>query len=83
VLLGLLVAVMPIASLFLVFGHGWARWVLGILSVAALILQPVLCYLVLGLDGLLRDGVPLVVTAVVALVALHRSRGLPTWVRTT
>lgn len=74
--------VVPLSSLMVVFGKGWARWVIGALSIAVLVLQPALCYLLLGLDGLLRDGVPLMVTAVLALVALHRSRGLPTWVRT-
>ena len=39
-----------------------------------LLTQPVLCYLILGIDGLLRDGLPLAVTAVLALVALARSR---------
>jgi len=80
-LLVVLLVVMGPASAFLVFGKAWARWVVGILSVAVLVLQPMLCYAVLGVDGLLRDGAPLVVTAVVGLVALHRSRGRPTWVR--
>jgi hypothetical protein len=53
----------------------------GAVSVIVLVAQPVLCYLVLGLDGLLRDGLPLIITALVALWALHRSRGLRTWVR--
>jgi hypothetical protein len=80
-LLAVLVLVMGPASAFLVFGKSWARWVVGILTVVVLVLQPLLCYLVLGVDGLLRDGAPLVVTAVAGLVALHRSRGQPTWVR--
>jgi hypothetical protein len=80
-LLVVLVLAMGPASAFLVFGKSWARWVVAILSVAVLVVQPLLCYLVLGVDGLLRDGAPLVVTAVAGLVALHRSRGQPTWVR--
>jgi hypothetical protein len=55
----------------------------GVVSVLVLAVQPALCYAVLGLDGLLRDGVPLIVTAILALVALHRSRGQPTWIRHT
>jgi hypothetical protein len=73
--------VLPFGSFFVLVGKGWARWLIGAVSVVVLVLQPLLCYLVLGLDGLLRDGVPLIVTAVLALVALHRSRGLQTWIR--
>jgi hypothetical protein len=71
----------PFVSLFVVMGKGWARVFIGLLSVAVLLVGPVLCYLLLGVEGLLRDGVPLAVTALVGLVALRRSRGLPTWVR--
>jgi hypothetical protein len=71
----------PFVSLFVVMGKGWARVLIGLLSVAVLVLGPVLCYLVLGLDGLLRDGVPLALTALIGLYALRRSRGLATWVR--
>lgn len=71
----------PLASFFLVLGKRWARWLVGGLSVIVLVTQPVLCYVVLGLDGLLRDGVPMVLTALIGLYALHRSRGAPTWVR--
>jgi hypothetical protein len=75
--------IMPLSSLFVLMGRGWARWLIGTATVLVLVLQPLLCYAVLGLDGLLRDGIPLMVTAVVALVALHRSRGVPTWTRPT
>jgi len=71
----------PVGSFFVIVGKGWARWLVGVVSVLVLAAQPALCYAVLGLDGLLRDGVPLIVTAILALVALHRSRGLPTWIR--
>lgn len=73
--------VVPVGSFFLLMGKAWARWLIGAVTALVLVVQPVLCYAVLGLDGLLRDGVPLVLTAVIALVALHRSRGVPTWVR--
>jgi hypothetical protein len=71
----------PFVSIFVVMGKGWARVFVGLLSVAVLVVGPALCYLLLGLEGLLRDGVPLAVTALVGLLALRRSRGLPTWVR--
>ena len=70
----------PVSSFFLLMGKAWARWLVGITAVVVLVVQPLLCSVVLGVDGLLRDGVPLAVTAVVGLVALHRSRGVPTWV---
>jgi hypothetical protein len=66
--------VLPLGSFFVLVGKAWARWLVGAVSVIVLIAQPLLCYLVLGLDGLLRDGLPLIITALVALVALHRSR---------
>ncbi len=77
----LLAVALPVASYFVLKGKTWARWLVGILSVLVLFLQPLLCYAVLGLDGLVRDGVPLVFTALVALIALFRSRGQPTWIR--
>jgi hypothetical protein len=70
----------PFVSFFVVMGKGWARVFIGLISVAVLVLGPALCYLILGLDGLLRDGVPLAVTALVGLFALYKSRGLATWV---
>jgi hypothetical protein len=76
-----LLMVSPFSSFLVVVGKAWARVLVGMLGVIVLIFQPLLCYLLLGLDGLIRDGAPLIVTAVLGLVALHRSRGLPTWVR--
>ena len=73
--------VLPLGSFFVLMGKRWARWLLGLVSVVVLAFQPLLCYAVLGPDGLLRDGVPMILTVVVALVALHRSRGAETWVR--
>jgi len=68
-------------SFFVVLGKRWARRTITILSVLLLVVQPVLCFVLLGADGLLRDGVPMVVTTLVCLLALHRSRGLSTWTR--
>jgi hypothetical protein len=66
--------VAPVGSFFALRGKGWARWLTGAVTVVVLVAQPLLCWVVLGLDGLLRDGLPLVLTAVVGLFALHRSR---------
>jgi hypothetical protein len=71
----------PLGSFFVVVGKRWARWLVGVLSVVVLVVQPWLCYALLGVDGLLRDGAPMVLTALIGLYALHRSRGVATWVR--
>jgi hypothetical protein len=80
-LLALLTLVAPFSSFLVVVGRVWARWVVGFLGVVVLVLQPALCWALLGADGLLRDGVPLVIIALLGLWALHRSRGAVTWVR--
>ena len=75
--------VIPLASFLVVMGKRWARWVVAVVSVALLVAQPFLCFALLGLDGLVRDGVPMMIIILVGLYALHRSRGQPTWVRPT
>jgi hypothetical protein len=65
---------LPWLSLFAVFGRRWARWLLALASVAVLAIQPALCWLFLGVDGLVRDGAPLMVTALLALYGLWRTR---------
>jgi hypothetical protein len=72
-----LTVAVPLVSFFLLFGKTWARWLVGIISVIVLITQPLFCFAVLGWDGLVRDGVPLIVTVVIGLVALYHSRGVP------
>jgi len=82
--LGLLVLtgfLVPLGSFFVVVGRAWARWLIGGLGVALLVAQPLLCYALLGLDGLIRDGTPLVLTAGLCLYALRRSRGQATFYR--
>jgi hypothetical protein len=81
VLFGVVGFTAPFVSFFVVLGKGWARLLIGALSVVVLIVQPLLCYALIGVDGLLRDGIPMIITALLTLYALHRSRGLPTWVR--
>jgi hypothetical protein len=71
----------PLGSFFVVVGKTWARWLIGGLGVLLLVLQPLLCYALLGVDGLVRDGIPMVVTVLICLYALHRSRGLRTFYR--
>jgi hypothetical protein len=73
--------VAPPASFFMVLGQRWARRVVGVLSLVLPVLQPLLCLALLGPDSLLRDGVPMIVTALLGFYALRRSRGAPTWTR--
>jgi hypothetical protein len=68
--LGLVAGVISFVTLF---GHGWARGLLALISVFVLVVQPVLCWLLLGADGLIRDGIPLVLAALLCLYGLARS----------
>jgi hypothetical protein len=60
-------------TVFLMRGKTWPRPVLVVLTLAVLAVSLPMCGLLLGLDGLIRDGAPLVVAAVIALVALWRA----------
>ncbi|WP_433217665.1 hypothetical protein ACQP00_10310 [Dactylosporangium sp. CS-047395] len=76
--LGLVIGLVAgIISFVTLFGHGWARLLLGFISVFVLLVQPTLCYLLLGWDGLIRDGTPMVIAALVCLYGLGRSRVSP------
>jgi hypothetical protein len=66
---------MPWLSIFVVFDHGWARVVLALASVLVLGAQLALCWTLLGVDGLVRDGAPMVVAAGLGMYGLWRSRG--------
>ncbi|WP_432828134.1 hypothetical protein [Dactylosporangium sp. CA-092794] len=66
-----------IISFVALFGHSWARLVLVAISLLVLLVQPALCYLLLGYDGLLRDGIPMVLAALLCLYGLARSRVAP------
>jgi hypothetical protein len=59
---------------FLLRGQRWARWLLATTTVAVLLLDLPLCWWLLGTDGLVRDGGPLVVAAGLALYGLWRTR---------
>jgi hypothetical protein len=63
-----------IISFVALFGHAWARLLLALISAFVLLLQPALCWLLLGPDGLIRDGIPMVIAALVCLYGLARSR---------
>jgi hypothetical protein len=63
-----------IISFVTLFGHAWARLLLGMISAFVLLVQPALCWLLLGADGLIRDGTPMVAAALVCIYGLLRSR---------
>jgi hypothetical protein len=66
--------VVPWIMIFVILGKRWARGVLALVSLAVLVAGPLLCGWLLGVDGLLRDGVPLVIAALVCLYGLRASR---------
>ncbi|MGI5525484.1 hypothetical protein ACQEUX_31710 [Micromonospora sp. CA-259024] len=58
---------------FLMRGKDWARGLLLVVTVAVLAVDLPLCWWLLGLDGLVRDGGPLIAAAVLALYGLRRA----------
>jgi hypothetical protein len=62
-----------VTTLFLVRGRDWARRLLAVLTVVVLLIDLPLCGWLLGLDGLIRDGGPLVVAASIALYGMWRA----------
>ncbi|MFI5932859.1 hypothetical protein [Actinoplanes sp. NPDC051494] len=60
------------AVFFLQRGKIWAPRLLGWVTVAVLIVDLPLCYLLLGTDGLIRDGAPLLAASLVVSYALWR-----------
>jgi hypothetical protein len=69
--LGLLI---PFLAIFMLFGRRSARVLLAGLSVLVMVVQPALCLLLLGPDGMIRNGAPLIIAAGLGLYALWRSR---------
>ncbi|MDI1462766.1 hypothetical protein QEZ54_17460 [Catellatospora sp. KI3] len=61
------------AAPFLLKGKGWARLLLVALTIFVLVVHLPLCWWLLGVDGLVRDGGPLVVAALLTLYGLWRS----------
>jgi len=66
--------IVPLSTLFLRRGHGWARTVVVTASVLILASQPALCLVFLGVDGLIRDAVPLAIAATLVLYGLLGDR---------
>ncbi|SCE74166.1 hypothetical protein [Micromonospora mirobrigensis] len=58
---------------FLLRGRGWARRGLVWITLAVLVIDLPLCWWLLGVDGLIRDGAPLISAAVLTLYSLHRA----------
>jgi hypothetical protein len=66
-----------LSTIFLVRGKPFGRRLLVWVSVAVLVVDLPLCYLVLGLDGLVRDGAPLVAAVLLTFFALWRATRAP------
>ena len=66
--------VVLLTTFFLLRGKPWARRLLLWETAFVLIIDLPLCYLLLGLDGLIRDGAPLVAAAALTTVAVLRVR---------
>jgi hypothetical protein len=82
VALGLGFVVFPI-TLFAMRGGRTSRRAIVWITVLALAVDLPLCFVLLGLDGLIRDGTPLVVAALLTLFALTRvTPAVPARVRT-
>ncbi|OKI58198.1 hypothetical protein [Micromonospora sp. CB01531] len=63
---------------FLLRGRSWARKLLVAITLGTLAVDLPLCWWLLGLDGLVRDGAPLLAAAALALYSLHRTHPTPT-----
>ncbi|HZM77440.1 MAG TPA: hypothetical protein VFC19_17035 [Candidatus Limnocylindrales bacterium] len=59
---------------FLLQRKRWATTALVVISILVILVDLPLCYVLLGTDGLLRDGGPLLFAALLALLALARAR---------
>ncbi|WBB72825.1 hypothetical protein O7602_24480 [Micromonospora sp. WMMD1128] len=62
-----------LCTAFLLRGKGWARRALVVVTLGVLALDLPLCWWLLGSDGLVRDGAPLLTAAALCLYSLHRS----------
>lgn len=66
---------LPLTTIVLGRGHRWARVLVTAVTVVVLTTVPALCLALLGVEGVLRDAVPLVVAGGLALWGLHGDRG--------
>lgn len=62
---------------FLMRGKDWARGLLVVVTLAVLAVDLPLCWWLLGVDGLIRDGAPLLAAAALALYGLRRASRAP------
>lgn len=62
-----------LTTFFLQRGKAWARPLMIWVSLGVLLVDLPLCYLLLGLDGLVRDGAPLAAAALLACYAVWRA----------
>ncbi|MEW2326826.1 hypothetical protein AB0880_03320 [Micromonospora chersina] len=58
---------------FLMRDRPWARKLLVAITLATLAVDLPLCWWLLGVDGLIRDGAPLLTAAILTLYSLHRT----------
>ncbi|MFI2709506.1 hypothetical protein ACH495_05165 [Micromonospora sp. NPDC018662] len=58
---------------FLMRGRQWARRALVVVTLGVLAVDLPLCWWLLGSDGLIRDGAPLLTAAALTLYSLHRT----------
>jgi hypothetical protein len=63
-----------LATFFLLRGRGWARGLMWGITAFVLLVDLPLCWWLLGTDGLIRDGAPLVVAAALTHYAIVRAR---------
>jgi hypothetical protein len=56
-----------------------ARWVVAALALLVVVSQPVICPIVLGSDGLVRDALPAVVAALAVIYGLVVNRAARRW----
>ena len=63
-----------LGTIFLLRGKAWARRYLGWLTVFVLAWDLPLCYFLLGVDGLIRDGAPLLAAGILTWYALSKGQ---------
>lgn len=63
-------------TFFLLRGKRWAAGLLVVVTVAVLLVDLPLCWWLLGVDGLIRDGGPLAVAAGLAVYSLRRAANI-------
>jgi hypothetical protein len=78
VVLLILLLVLPYAMLGVGKVRG-ARWVVALLALLVVVSQPLICPVVLGSDGLIRDALPAVVAALVVIYGLILNKAARRW----